>query len=249
MTDDLVEFVAANGSKSWKFSAVDHSSPVEFTRWVFEQDNMGWLKLDVGIDLAAWTEESRAAEPHYVDHRSSENYQGMKHKGWKSCCVHGIDIHRTEADETANRHLFHWTALSESVPVITDFWKNHFPVEGYRRLRFMKLEPGGFIGIHNDLPTNSPLTSLKDLRVLVNSVAVNVAITQPEGCDFVTENFGTVPWSEGDVYIINVTQNHCVVNLSDKPRIHMIAECVVGDRISDFSEMIHRSFVKNHVNN
>lgn len=248
MTDDLREFVEKNRNKTWKLDSIPQSfSAVDFTKWIFEQDSMGWLKLDLEIDTDLWTAESAAADSYYVDHRSSENYAGMKHLGWKSCCLHGIDIQKTEADELANRHLFHWTELADKVPAITDFWKNKFPVEGYKRLRFMKLEPGGFIGIHNDLPTYSPYTSLRDLKVLDNSVAVNVAITQPQGCDFVTENFGTVPWSRGDFYIINVTQNHCVVNDSNEPRIHMIAECVIGDRLEDFADLISRSFGKNHV--
>lgn len=248
MTEDLVDFVSTNAHKTWSLPGIPSGlSEIDFTRWIFEQDTMGWLKLDIEIDLETWRLESAEAERYYVDHRASENYAGMKHQGWKSCCVHGIEIQRTEADESANRHLFHWTELADRVPTIRDFWKNIFPVEGYKRLRFMKLEPGGYIGIHNDLPTYSPFTSLRDLKVLENSVAVNVALTQPKGCDFVTENFGTVPWKSGDFYIINVTQDHCVVNNSNEPRIHMIAECVIGDRLPEFSDLIYRSFRKNHV--
>ena len=124
MTDDLLEFVGKNRNKTWKLDTIPQDlSTVDFTKWVFGQDSMRWLKLDLGIDTERWTAESAAAERYYVDHRSSENYTGMKHQGWKSCCLHGIDIQKTEADELANRHMFHWTELADQVPAITDFWK------------------------------------------------------------------------------------------------------------------------------
>jgi len=240
-------FVSLNKDKTWVPPTPPNGlDPVGLTKWIFQQDSMGWIKLDVNIDLDAWKKESVIAEQYYVNHRGSDNYANSEHHGWQSCCVHGIDIHRTEADELANRHLFHWTELADLTPTITHFWKEIFPVEGYKRLRFMKLDAGGYIGVHNDLPSINSATSLKDLDVLNQSIAVNVAIIHPNDCNFVTENFGTVPWKEGDVYIINITQDHCVVNTSDQSRIHMIGECVIGNRLNDFANLIYRSYKKEY---
>lgn len=246
MVYDLNSFIEASQNKSWKPPRPpSNMSPIELTKWLFEQDEMGWLKLDIKIDLERWKIESTEAEQYYVNHRDSENYAGMKHKGWLSCCIHGLGIDKTQAEEEANRSLFHWTKLSDKVPAIRNFWKN-FPVEGYKRLRFMKLEPNGWIGVHNDLPTGTENIKLKDLKVLDQSVAINVAVIHPHSCKFVTKEFGTVPWREGDVYIINVTKDHCVVNLSDTPRIHLIAEAVIGNKLNEFSELIYRSYKKQY---
>lgn len=243
----VTEFIRENKNKTWNPPMPPNGlTPIELTKWLFEQDDMGWLKLDVNIDLDVWKKESQVAEQYYVNHRGSDHYANSEHQGWQSCCIHGIDTHKTEADELANRHLFHWTSLANLTPTITHFWKEEFPVEGYKRLRFMKLDKNGYIGVHNDLPTTTTATSLKDLDVLNQSVAVNVAIIHPEGCNFVTENFGTVPWQEGDVYIINITQNHCVINTSNTPRIHMIGECVIGNRLEEFAELIYRSYNKQY---
>lgn len=221
-------------------------SPIDLTEWLFQQDEIGWLKLDIDINLLKWQEESKVAEKFYVDHRGSKNYSGSEHKGWKSCCIHGIDINRTEAVEDANHHLFHWTDLSSLVPTITEFWRDMFPVETYRRLRFMCLESDGYIGVHNDLPTTTEFKNLKQLDPLRNTISVNVAIIHPMNCDFVIENCGTIPMSQSEFYIINNTKNHCVINDGDFSRIHIIAECVVGNRIKDFSELIYRSFKKEY---
>jgi hypothetical protein len=240
-------FIELHKNKNWRFPTPPKNlSPIELTEWLFHQDDIGWLKLDVNIDLPKWQEESKIAEKFYVDHRGSKNYSGSEHKGWKSCCMHGISVTRTEAVEDANQHLFHWTELSKLVPTISSFWRESFPVEYYRRLRFMCLDPSGYIGVHNDLPTVSKFKNLKELDPLRNTISVNVAVIHPSNCDFVIENFGTIPISQSEFYIINNTKNHCVVNDGDFSRIHVIAECVVGNRINDFSELIYKSFKKEH---
>lgn len=246
MTPELDAFVRKYKNISWDLPDIPKGlSPIELTKWLFNQDEIGWLKLDVDFDLNQWLAESQAAEKFYVTHRDWENYDGVKHNGWASCCIHGLSVDRTQADENIDLDKFHWTELADEVPSITNFWKK-FPVERYKRLRFMKLDANGFIGIHNDLPPRMPAASLKELNVLENTISINVSITQPDGCDFVTKEFGTVPWNKGDSYIINITKDHCVVNQSDIPRIHIIAECVVGNRLNDFSELIYRSFKKQY---
>jgi len=246
MTANLESFFQMHKNKSW-LAPVPPSglTPLELTKWLFEQDSMGWLKIDIDINLNDWIEESAMVEPHYVHHRSSENYIDQKHQDWMSCCIHGTSITHTEADESADNDQFQWTELSAKTPKVTEFWKK-FPVERFRRLRFMKLKSNGFIGIHNDRPSNMKLANLSELKVLDKSVAINVALIHPQGCDFVIENTGTVPFQPGDMFIINITKNHSVINRSDKDRIHVIAEAVIGNKINEFSDLIYRSYKKQH---
>ena len=156
MNLNLEKFVDSYKNKEWSMPVPPPGlTPVELTKWLFEQDSIGWIKLDVSVDLDNWKKESLAAERHYVNHRGSTNYKDSEHVGWQSCCIHGLGIDKTQAEEAANLHLFHWTSLATEVPTITKFWKD-FPVECFRRLRFMKLDAGGFIGVHNDLPVEFP---------------------------------------------------------------------------------------------
>lgn len=231
----MKSFIEKNKNLSWKFPKTDLTDPVMFTKWLIKQDNFGWLRLDVDIDVEKWKEESDVIKEYYVSHRSHQN-----HIGWQGCAIHGIGPNQTE---TQDSDCFSWTEISSMTPTITNFWKNVFPSETYRRLRFMKLSPKGSINIHNDLPNG---LEFKDLDPLNQTISINLAITHPYDCNMVLEDFGTIPWAEGSCFIINITRNHCVVNNSNEDRIHMIAECVIGNRLKDFSELIYRSYQRYH---
>jgi hypothetical protein len=60
------------------------------------------------------------------------------------------------------------------------------------------------------------------------------------------EQYGIVPWVEGKAFTINITDTHSVVNPSSVHRMHMIAHCIVGNRKKEFSELIVRSYNKQH---
>ena len=239
----LLDFADQNKNLNWAVD-VNVTDPVNTTRWLFKQDTIGWLKLDIDFDLNSFKQEMAAAEPYYVTHRSGEI-----HQGWSSCCVHGVDISETTHHGDITKQHFDWTELADSVPTIVNFWKN-FPVQGFKRLRFMKLDPGGYIDVHNDLPDWGRHLSLKDLDVLNETIAINLAITHPTGCEMISEECGVLPWQEGSIYILNNTRNHAIINHSSQTRIHMIAECIIGDRLEDFSNLIFKSLKgKNVISN
>jgi len=78
----------------------------------------------------------------------------------------------------------------------------------------MKLDPGGFIGVHCD-------NKKSDVW------ATNISINNPKGCEmhFWTKNFayaGKVPWKDNISYNIRIGDYHCVFNNSDQVRYHMI---------------------------
>ena len=64
-----------------------------------------------------------------------------------------------------------WTEIQQFAPEMKR-WLNNFPHKQYRRCRFMLLEPDGHI-THND-QNNTGRRNIKS--------AINLAITQPEGC-------------------------------------------------------------------
>ena len=62
-----------------------------------------------------------------------------------------------------------WTDIIDRCPITYDFFKNVFPYKSYYRVRYMLLEPQGFITPHKDSFDNylSP---------------INMALNHPKGC-------------------------------------------------------------------
>jgi hypothetical protein len=202
---------------------------------------IGWIELDLEINLDLWRAEAAVAEKFLVHHREGEN-----HIGWKSCCLHGISIDKTGhwskyfLDE--KEAYYDWTSLADITPTITNFWKS-FPTEKFVRLRFMELEPYGVVAPHSDAPNGLKNT---DFNMMDHMIPINVAITHPDGCEMHLGSYGKVPWKSGKLFVINITDTHQVINNSRFPRMHMIAHCIIGNRKKDFAEMIVRSYNKTH---
>jgi len=200
---------------------------------------LGWLELDLDIDIDAWKYESSLVSDYLVEHR-----EGDGHSGWRSCCIHGISVEKTGHWECygdrESDFSYKWTELSDITPTITQFWKE-FPVEKFARLRFMELAPGGYISPHNDAPGGIKNT---EFNMMDHMVPINIAITHPDDCFMNVENYGTVPWKEGKAFIVNITNTHSVYNNSVYPRMHLIAHCIIGNKKKEFSELIVKSYNK-----
>jgi hypothetical protein len=197
---------------------------------------IGWIELDLTFDLSKWKEEAKLAASFLVPHR-----EGGGHNGWRSCCIHGQSVEHTGTDLNASLESYHWTELSMLTPTITNFWKS-IPTERFARLRFMELGAGGFIDPHCDAPNGVKNT---DIDMMDYIIPINVAITHPTECYMELKQYGRVPWSEGKMFVVNITDTHSVSNPSTQPRMHMIAHCVVGNKKTEFSELIVRSYGKN----
>jgi len=207
----------------------------------FKDGTLPWLELD--LDFGAYTNHTEFAkiEPYYVPHREDET-----HKGWESCCLHGLDIDKTRVakeygyDDELNAP-YKWTELAELTPNAKQFW-DKFPAEKYSRIRFMKLNPGGKIDWHNDDP-GTPLP--EDL--CEHLIPINVAVINPGMCYMEIEDHGIVPWKHGKVFLINILKNHTVVNNANVERIHMIAQAHIGNHRKQFNELLERSLEKNGI--
>lgn len=201
----------------------------------------GWIELDLDFDLSAWQQEAKVAEKYLVEHR-----EGDGHNGWRSCCIHGISTNQTghwsRYADNENDISYDWTELAELTPTITNFWKQ-FPTEGYARLRFMELSPGGWVAPHNDAPNGVKNT---DFNMMDHMIPINLAITHPQECEMHLETYGHVPWAPGKAYIVNITDTHSVQNKSLQPRMHMIAHCLLGNMKKEFAELVVRSYNKHN---
>lgn len=196
-----------------------------------------WLELDIPFNADVWKQQALEAEPYYQEYRESGSDK------WSSCCLHGLDVDKIyTADNYGHDEYnapYQYTDLAYKVPVITDFWKNRFPAERYTRIRFMKLGPWGSIDWHADgkIPDNmDPLTSI---------LPINVAVVHPQNCEFLVGD-KTVPWTEGKIMMINISERHAVFNRSSKNRIHIIANIVLGNRTKEFCDMLVRCYTKQY---
>jgi hypothetical protein len=197
-----------------------------------------WLELDIPVNVDVWKQQALEAEPHYQEYRDSESDK------WSSCCLHGLGTDKTRTADNYGYDEYHapyqYTDLAYKTPIITDFWKNQFPAERYTRIRFMKIDAGGYIDWHNDglLP--------EDIDPLLSILPINLAIAHPNNCEMAIEGHGVVPWMEGKIIMINISKNHAVFNRSSKSRIHMIANVILGNRTKEFCDMLVRCYTKQY---
>jgi hypothetical protein len=190
--------------------------------WV--ESNLPYLPLAVDIPASVILDEIKSSEHLFVEHR--EEYG--QHSGWSSFCIHGKSYDATREDEYyKDDRPYVWTPEAKSLlPNTIEFFKTSWFGSKFKRLRVMKLAPGGFISLHSDNGANK-------------LGPINIAITQPGGCEFVFEKYGTVPFAVGSAIALNVYNNHCVYNNSDQDRYHIIVHQLTSTE--EYSKMLVHS--------
>lgn len=186
------------------------------------------LPLGLKFPQKEMLNEAKALKNFFVPHRDKFNHK------WKSLCIHGASAEKTEdynmygyeSRESAN---YNWTEIADKCPATVHWLKTQWPYEEFHRVRFMLLEPGGFIAPHNDTDGERGFH------------ATNMALNQPLGCAMVLEDFGVIPWSAGKVALLDIGVNHSVVNLSNEDRYHIIIHGRYGRRLDDFKSLVLKS--------
>ena len=208
-------------------------------QWIVRESKLPWLKLDLSFPYIEMLEEAKAIKSLFVKHRAEDQISGYKHKNWSSLCIHGISSthtnHYTSYGYKSNEETpYIWTDIAAKCPYTYNFFKNIYPCSTYYRIRFMLLEPEGFIAPHNDMNEHrlSP---------------VNIALNHPKNCIMKMAHHGTVPFKEGEAYILDVGNVHAYYNKSNEDRYHII---VHGNYRSNkqWKQLIEDSYAKNGVN-
>ena len=191
----------------------------------YNDPECAYYPINFGFDTMLLLKECQSVDDLYFNHRSQDKKKGYGHEGWQSLTLHGIDKHKTEhytkyGFTSLEEAGYHWTDASERVPNLTKFLQS-LPYKLFDRVRIMRLAPGGYVMPHTDGPGRifSPL---------------NIAINNPEGCEFIFKNKGVVPFSPGYGMVIDVAKEHIVRNDSDEPRYHII---VHGHYSEDFFKL------------
>ena len=101
-----------------------------------------------------------------------------------------------------------------------------YPSSSYGRTRVMLLEAGGVIEPHTDT----------EHSVLG---AINIAITNPKDCVWKWQDGETLEFNPGDVYAMNLSYEHSVVNPSQEDRYHLIIHHY--DSTPEYLKLVKRS--------
>jgi hypothetical protein len=198
----------------YQYQLPEYNPTADFD-WIQKQSGLPWLLLTLAVPYCDILAEIKNIESLMSLHREDYN----DHQGWKSFCIHGKSYNATKEDSYYNDDRpYIWTPEAETLmPTTVNYFKTQWPGSQYRRIRIMQLEPGGYITIHRDNDTPGLTT-------------INIAITQPIGCNFVMEQKGTVPFQPGLAFWLDISNNHAVFNNSNQNRWHIIVHQSVNDQ-------------------
>jgi hypothetical protein len=180
-----------------------------------------WLLLPAAVDAEASLAEGFALLDRFVEHRAYDQRSQSGGK-WKSLALRAVDGDATKTQGSENygsASVYGPTEIAALCPE-TMRWLQHLTdIDKCERIRFMLLEPGAEITVHSDAPE-------KDC-----SLAINIALNMPDGCDFWVhlqpdgsqdEYSKKIPILPATAFLFNTAPFHAVVNRSSSPRLHII---------------------------
>lgn len=170
------------------------------------------LKLNIEVPHEVMAIEAKQLREKFVPYRST-----YVTSGWHSLPIIGKSSTEPyawncyEEYSSARDAAFdmEYTEIADLCPVTTNWLKTVYPSNSYARVRFMLLEPGGYIEPHIDT-THSVLG------------AINIALTNPQDCVWHWKDGSTVNFNPGDAYAMNLSYEHSVKNNSNQDRYHLI---------------------------
>ena len=112
-----------------------------------------------------------------------------------------------------------WTEIAEQCPITKRFLESNFHISSSSgAIRFLLLEPGGYIVPHSDQ---------KDPGLKFCNIGLDV----PKGTNFYMENHGNMPYKSGSCLIWDHSIKHWVVNDSNRPRLNISVVAHVRDDV------------------
>lgn len=231
----LDEFWEQNAEKQFVSRYPDFFDP----KWTITESGYPWFRLSI-FDNMPWKEmydEATRLTDKFHGHRDSYG------EGWKSLTIHGLDEDTQSLSGYGDRSdvlkKLDWTWAADECPTVKKFLTDVWPAEYLNRVRFMLLEPGGYILPHQDRPDDQKRLSV-----------CNISFNMPEGCEMVLKGHGKVPFDDnGSAMLLDISNEHAYVNNSDKPRMHMIIHYEIGNRLRDFFYVLRQSYYTNRMKN
>jgi hypothetical protein len=233
MTDtEILEQYWKDNSKITNFKYPDMFDP----KWTIMESGWPYFRLSA-LDNQPFKEMHKEAEgllEHFKAHREDYGH------GWKSLTIHGLNDDTQSLNQYGENRRevldqLDWTWVADRCPVTKKFLSDVWPAEFLNRVRFMVLEPGGYILPHQDRSDDQKRLSV-----------CNISLNNPDECEFIFKNHGKVPFSDnGSAFLMDISNVHSVWNRSNTPRIHMIIHYELGRRIRDFFYVLRSSYYTN----
>jgi len=219
---------------------------IEIAHWLLVENlsNWAWFELDIQIDVATWEKELDGVYNKFIHQQSSYSDQSL----YESLMLYDYDKpNQSIYDNQFGKFGYNtnnipsvWTEHVDQCPVITDFWKNKFPVEKWDTIRFLKLKSGGYLMPHVDKTPEEA----KIWNILTMDIGINMSITHPLGCEIWFEGFGRIPFKPGKFFLYNTSKLHWVHNFTPYDRVHMGSIGSIGNQINAFCNLIVKSYLK-----
>ena len=208
----LNEFIKSSLKNQWYPSKVSKYFDVFESDWPF-------LQIDFKDDFEKMHQECIENDHFFVGHRQKDKHLSYSHEGWAALTLHGI---RPDATEHFDQYGlseadYKWTEVCKYFPTCTKFLKR-LGYKNYDRVRIMRLAPGGYIMPHSD----------GEGRIFG---PLNIAINNPEGCNFYFKDWGKVPFKQGTGFFLDIGNIHAVYNDSDEPRYHFIVHGHINENL------------------
>lgn len=225
MNSELIDFIETN--KQYNFVPTIVPSDLWKSNWPWAPIIPNEYNNEVIIN------ELKLIDHLFVPHRANDKINSYGHEGWAAVTLHGIDSDKTEnyerygyaSEKEAN---YHWTSVSDQIRSITKLIVLNLPFTDYGRIRIMRLDPGGYIMPHTDGTG----------RIFG---PYNFALTNPQGCEFVFEKHGLVPFRPGRGFMLDLGIKHAVYNNSNEYRYHVI---VHGKPYPNINQIVQSSIEK-----
>jgi aspartyl/asparaginyl beta-hydroxylase (cupin superfamily) len=171
--------------------------------------------LNFRVPIEEILEEYIFVKNNLITHRPEDG-----HKDWKAISLFGVSEGATNSHwEYGLRSKKDITKAGELCPRTIE-WVKSLPYSRIDDIRFLVIEPGGYIAKHIDVAECNWLEPL------------NISITFPKGSSFIMDN-EKVPYEAGASFVLNIHYEHEVINNSEDQRIHLV---VHGKKRKDFYE-------------
>jgi|AntAceMinimDraft_6_1070360.scaffolds.fasta_scaffold06023_2 hypothetical protein len=218
-------------------------SDEEIALWMLQGGHGDWIELDLQINTSSWIAEYHTVQDMFVPHRDIDSGEGT-HQGWSACTLHGISYDKTNVWQEYGYKTepeYNWTQAGKKCPSIKSAFES-LPAEHLARVRFMKLDAGGWISPHNDLGPGINWNKIFDYPL-----PMTIAVDHPQECYMTLENRGVVPFKNNKAFLVNILNNHSVINFSKQDRIHVIGHLFVGNRKKEYCKLLADSYRKSYV--
>jgi hypothetical protein len=217
MNDILGQFIEFASKNQW-------CPTIPSSNFNLVESDWPYVQIDFEDDFEKMHQECIQNDHLFVGHRQKDKHLSYSHEGWSALTLHGL---RPDATENYDQYGFvdepdyKWTEVCEYFPTCVEFLKK-LGYKSYHRVRIMRLAPGGYIMPHSD----------GEGRIFG---PLNIAINNPEGCNFYFASWGKVPFKQGTGFFLDIGNVHAVYNNSNEVRYHFIVHGFINEKLIELA--------------